>query len=72
MQQITPQIETQQAQPEEFQIIFDKLEELKGTHNELFLFHSQIQNVLPKSIDEIKRIVEACNQQETVVTFTKA
>jgi hypothetical protein len=67
MEQSSIQLPEQQN----FQFLFDKLEELKATHKELFAADSNGKNTLPPSVEEIKRIIEACNTQEPFTTFTK-
>lgn len=65
---MTEQKEINQA-AQEFQIIFDKLEELKNENFELFLAKG---TDLSESIREIQKIVDSYSSANTFVTFTRA
>ena len=54
---------------QEFQIIFDKLEEIKKENSELFLTKG---TDLAESIKEIQKIVDSYSSANTFITFTRA
>ena len=55
----------------EFQIIFDKLEEVKSKHQDLFVINNE-NGSLASSIESIKKIVESYSAPVVHTTFTKA
>lgn len=57
---------------QEFQIIFDKLQEIKQDNQELFSIASEGTNTLSHSINEIKKIVDSYSAPNNIITFTKA
>lgn len=65
---MTEQKEINQA-AQEFQIIFDKLEELKNENSELFLAKG---TDLYESIREIQKIVDSYSSINAFTTFTRA
>ena len=53
---------------QDFTILFEKMEELKATHSEIWSVASNSQ----PEIDQIKAIVEACNPQAPFTTWTRS
>ena len=54
----------------EFQIVFEKLDEVRGTHKDLFQFQSE-RDGLSGSIEQIRKIVDSYSTPVVQTTFTK-
>jgi len=58
--------------PAQFRILFNKVQEITLDNNAAFVIQSQIEQTMPSSIEEIKKIVEVCNTTDPYTTFTRS
>jgi len=62
----------QESQSQNYSILFEKMDEIRITHGELWIVDTNCQSGLPPEIEQIKRIVDACNFQEPITLMTRS
>lgn len=70
MKQAKPNLQ-QDSAAQNFSVLFEKAAEVTGPDSELWKFDPNNEHGLSSEIEQIKKIVEACNLQQPFVTLTR-